>query len=82
MKKDPEKFVPILSIIGTILGVVFMFWLVVQLKNVCEEIECSANSNYELNGNHTVRVPLPLQRNLNRADRYLRYKHVCVTIKA
>ena len=39
MKKDPEKFVFILSIIGTILGVVVMFWLVVQLKNVCEEIE-------------------------------------------
>lgn len=69
MKKDPEKFVSILSIIGTIFGVVFMFWLVVQLKNVCEEIECSANSNYELNGNHTVRVPLLLQRNRNRVDR-------------
>lgn len=70
MKKDPEKFVFILSIIGTIFGVVFMFWLVVQLKTVCDEIECSANSNYELNSNHTVRVPLPLQRNRNRIDRY------------
>ena len=70
MKKDPEKFVFILSIIGTILGVVFMFLLIVQLKNVCEEIECSANSNNELNSNHTVRVPLPLQRNRNRVDRF------------
>lgn len=70
MKKDPEKFVFILSIIGTILGVVFMFWLVVQLKNVCDEIECSTNSNYELNSNQSVRVPLPLQRNRNRVDQY------------
>ena len=70
MKKDPEKFVFILSIIGTIFGVVFMFWLVVELKNVCDEIECSANPNYELNSNHPVRVPLPLQRNRNRVDRY------------
>ena len=66
MKKDPEKFVSILSIIGTILGVVFMLWLVVQLKNICDEIECSTNSNNELDSNHTVRVPLPLQRNRNR----------------
>ena len=70
MKKDPEKFVFILSIIGTIFGVVFMFWLVVELKNVCDEIECSANPNYELDNNHPVRVPLPLRRNRNRVDRY------------
>ena len=86
MKKDPEKLVFILSIVGTILGVVFMFWIVVQLKNVCEEIECSANSDYELESNHTVelennhtvelesnhtvRVPLPLRRNRNRVDQY------------